>query len=389
MNKKIAMILLPLQVCPGESSVSTLLLNLAIENEIYNAMNITIISKYDKEALEKSKKYNNTNFTYIKLTKLDQLLIYVYRIIKKVFRKKIFFLDRYYYKCYKVCQKENFDNIIVEAGQYKSYKKYAEKLGKEKMILHLHQEDYTKECNDIFSKVICVSDYLKKYLIKNFNLKPEQVLVVKNAINIEKFKQKINISEKNKLRKKIGLSPTEFVVLFCGRIFESKGVLELIKSFKNMPSDIKLLVIGDLKSSSKEYENKIKKESNLLSDKVINTGYVKNENMHKYYQIADIQAIPSTWEEPAGLVAIEGMISGLPIVATKSGGMIEYINKDCAIIIEKEQALIENLEKAILKLYQNEKLRKIMSKNGINTAKQFNTKQYYVDFKDAINKLNN
>ena len=47
--KKIAMILVPLQVCPGESSVSTILSNLANENEKYNQMNITIISKYDEK----------------------------------------------------------------------------------------------------------------------------------------------------------------------------------------------------------------------------------------------------------------------------------------------------------------------------------------------------
>ena len=54
--KKIAMILVPLQVCPGESSVSALLMNLLEENEKYKKLNMTIFSKYSEEAKRKSEK---------------------------------------------------------------------------------------------------------------------------------------------------------------------------------------------------------------------------------------------------------------------------------------------------------------------------------------------
>ena len=107
--KKLALILLPLQVCPGDSSINTLLLHLASENEKYKKLNMTIFSKYSDKAEEESKNYPNTNFVYIKLTKLDEKLIFMYRVIKKIFKIKVPFLDRYYYKCYKVCKEKNFD----------------------------------------------------------------------------------------------------------------------------------------------------------------------------------------------------------------------------------------------------------------------------------------
>ena len=386
--KKIAMILLPLQVCPGESSVSTLLKILADENEIYQKSNITIFSRYDKTAKEKSKSYQKTKFQYIKYNKFDEFLLFIYRIIKKVFKVRIFFLDRYYYKCYKICKKEKFDNIIVEAGQYDSYRNYTKEFGKEKMVLHLHQEEYKKKYDEIFGKIICVSNYLKQHVMKNSDNIKKNILVLKNGIDLKNFNINVTNKEKKNLRKKLNIKEQDFVIIFCGRLFNGKGILELIECINKIQNkNIKLLIVGDLNNKKDKFKQLLNNKIHQNPEQFIITGYVKNDEIYRYYKISDLQVIPSICEEAAGLVAIEGMICGLPIIATKSGGMIEYIDETCATIVDKDNKLVSNLEKAILELYNDKEKCKIMGRNGKKRAKQFNEKKYYTDFVNLIERL--
>lgn len=82
------------------------------------------------------------------------------------------------------------------------------------------------------------------------------------------------------------------------------------------------------------------------TDRIRFTGYIENAELYQYYQCADMQVVPSMWEEAAGLVAIEGMLSGLPLVVTKSGGLVEYAPKEVAMQIERN-GIVENLKMAI------------------------------------------
>ncbi len=377
--KKIAMILVPLQVCPGESSLSALLMNLLEENEKQKKVNMMIFSKYSDEAERESKKYPNTKFTYIKLGKLDKVMIFLYRAIKKIFKKKIFFLDRYYYKCYKICQKEKFDKIIAEAGAYQSYEAYAERLGRDKMVLHLHQDNYEKKHEKIFSTVICVSEFLKRK-VEAVSQGRLLVNVLKNGINLEKFKRKVSAEQVQRLRDEMKLRAEDYVVIFCGRLFEGKGVLELIRSFKSLPDCLKLLIIGTFDDLNGEFAKDFQSEVGQLEDKVRVIGYVNYNEIYQYYALADLQVIPSKWEEAAGLVAIEGMVRGVPIIATKAGGMVEYIDDACALIIEKDNQLEKNIADAILQLYQDKERCKKMSEQGMQRAELFSKEKYYDDF---------
>ena len=69
--------------------------------------------------------------------------------------------------------------------------------------------------------------------------------------------------------------------------------------------------------------------------------------MHYIYQLADISVIPSLCEDAAPLVAVEAMASGLPLIVTKSGGIPEYVSRKCALILEKDNQLIPNLQKSL------------------------------------------
>lgn len=80
-------------------------------------------------------------------------------------------------------------------------------------------------------------------------------------------------------------------------------------------------------------------------EQIRNLGYIPNNALYRYYQASDLQVIPSLWKETAGIVAIEGMLSGLPLIVTRSGGMVEYVDETCAKILERDDRLVENLKK--------------------------------------------
>ena len=71
--------------------------------------------------------------------------------------------------------------------------------------------------------------------------------------------------------------------------------------------------------------------------------------MPEIYGLADVLVIPTLCQEAFGMVALEGMVMRVPIISTKSGGLVEVLNADTAILIDREN-IIDELECAMLKI---------------------------------------
>ena len=135
-------------------------------------------------------------------------------------------------------------------------------------------------------------------------------------------------------------------------------------------SDVKLLIVGSVsygETTTDKYTMKVHDIVNQYSERIITTGFVPYQEMYKYYSIADIQVIPSMWEEPFGLVAIEGMAQGLPIIATDSGGLNEILNDNNSIVIKRNN-IIKELEYAMERLCDNESLCNIIKSNAMDLS---------------------
>ena len=115
-------------------------------------------------------------------------------------------------------------------------------------------------------------------------------------------------------------------------------------------------------------------------DNVVYLGYIPNQIIHLYFGISDILSVPSVWEEGAGLVAVEGMAAGLPLIITQSGGMVEYVTDDCAVKLPINDELPKSLANAIVDLSNNPERRDAMGKAGRKRAERFTKKNYYKDF---------
>ena len=118
----------------------------------------------------------------------------------------------------------------------------------------------------------------------------------------------------------------------------------------------------------------------MVGDRVRFTGYVPNERLPAYYRLADLVCVPTLVEEAAGLVAVEAMACGRPVLATRSGGMPEYLEGSQAILVDRGPELTAQLGWAIRMLCEHPELRRQMGEAGVRTAQRFSTAAYYDAF---------
>ena len=186
------------------------------------------------------------------------------------------------------------------------------------------------------------------------------------------------------LRASLGFAPEDFVVLFCGRLEPDKGIHKLLEAMENIHDPrIKLLIVGSPffgRTQQSPFLRKLEQQAETLGDRVGFTGYVPNDSMPEYYRLADLVCVPTLVEEAAGLVAVEAMGCGRPVLATRSGGMPEYLDGSQAVLVDRDGNVAGQLSFAIRMLYEHPDLRAQMSTAGAKTAQRYSSARFYDDF---------
>lgn len=379
----------------GAEELLTILLN---ENQTQNSENeFYFVQKYlygqDAQYMSPNQ-YKNSKLVYVKY---NRFLTFIQRAFNKCLKilkiKRNFptvFPTNYHHKMFKEVKKIKPDIIIFEGQIDANIRKYQKTFGKSRLYLHLHIQDMDKVAMDKnVAGIIAVSDFVKKDY-ESFVHQPMDNYVLYNCVDENRFSHRLTAAERTAIRQKYHFTEHDFVVVFCGRIAPEKGIKELCESVLNADANVKLLIVGGVSSARKEtspYLQQIQKIANEHQDRIRFTGYVKNDELYQIYQSADVQVVPSIWEEAAGLVVIEGQLSGLPQIITKSGGMVEYANPDGCIVIDKDELLVGKMTEAIEKLQNNPQLAKKMGSVNQEFAKKFNKKSYYNNFNKIIQEI--
>jgi glycosyltransferase involved in cell wall biosynthesis len=157
-----------------------------------------------------------------------------------------------------------------------------------------------------FNKVVCVSNDLKRYMQEKYSVKKENLAVVYNGVKNPHFFPKFDINKKFKGD-----------LVFIGGIRPVKNLEIIISTMTVLPSYYTLTIIGDGPSKAK-IEN-IVAEMNL-SSRIRFLGFIHNayNKLSEY----DILIIPS-FHETFSLTALEALLTGIPVIATNSGGITE------------------------------------------------------------------
>ncbi len=376
----------------GAEELLTILLN---ENEKADSPDeFYFVQKY---CYGKEKKYmmpNNLQNSKLVYVRYNRFFNFFQRVVNKCLKilkiKKNYptvFPTDYHNQALKEIKKIDPDIIIFEGQVDANIPKYQKRFGKSKLYLHLHIQDLEKVAMDQnVAGIISVSNFINKDY-ESFVNKPMNNYVLLNSVDEDRFNKSITQNERTEIRKKFGFNADDFVVVFCGRIASEKGVKELCGAILASQPSVKLLIVGGVSSAKKQtssYQREIQRISSSSNNRIRFTGYINNKDLYKIYQSADIQTIPSLWEEAAGLVVIEGQLSGLPQIMTRSGGMQEYANQNGSIVLDKDQQVVQGLVAAIKILKENPQLLRKMGKSNKEYAKQFTKHNYYVNFKRII-----
>lgn len=108
------------------------------------------------------------------------------------------------------------------------------------------------------------------------------------------------------------------------------------------------------------YVEKIKKIARYYPNKVVFTGYIDNQELKKIYSISDCLIIPTQIEETFGVVALEAITMGIPVIASISGGLTEVLNEKCAFFVKRDRLYVKHLACAMRKILKDEELSKKM-----------------------------
>jgi len=222
-------------------------------------------------------------------------------------------------------------------------------------------------------KVICG---LEKYSV----LKSDQVVsstifhagMLASKYDMDKGKIKIlplGIEQKN-LQDMLeeGRGKSGFNVLYVSRLEHRKGTLTLIDALPGILRDRKDINIDFVGKDRKHAPGGIYHEEYFVNNypeyqnQVRFHGYVSDEELDAFYRNADLFVVPSVYES-FGLIYVEAMMHGLPVIATRGGGIPEVVidGEDGFLIREND---VEGLVEAFDRLYNDEELRKNMGKKA-------------------------
>jgi len=174
-------------------------------------------------------------------------------------------------------------------------------------------------------RIIAATEREKHQLISYYNASPEAISVIPCGVNLDIFQP----VDKEMARRQLGFDGAS-IALFVGRIDPLKGLDRLLvaMTWLRKKQEVHLVVVGGDEQSQPEMERLQQLAEKLhIEDSVTFTGVRRQEELPYYYSAADVCVIPSYYES-FGLVALESLACGTPVVATRVGGIEGVVSQD-------------------------------------------------------------
>lgn len=215
------------------------------------------------------------------------------------------------------------------------------------------------------SKVHCISNALAKKAVDYFNVDNGKIVVIANGVDIAKFNdaEKIKISNDKKR-----------IVMTVSRLTRKNNVEILLRAMKHVKK-ARLIVIGD--GPEKKALVKMKKELGIDAEFL---GNIKHSNLPGYLKNADV-FVRTPITEGLGIVFLEAMAAGVPIIASSTGGINDIVKDNVnGVIVSNKNA--REIAYAINKLLDDKKLRAWLIENGRRFVKEYDWQIVYEKTKE-------
>jgi len=226
--------------------------------------------------------------------------------------------------------------------------------------LYSYTRRLLKGCFRRLDGKIAVSQAAARLVAPHF---PGYYNIIPNGVDIERFSAPCDPFP--------SLNDGMLNILFVGRLEKRKGLRYLLRAFariKAVRPDARLVVVGSADPRQRRgYEGWVR-ESNLRD--VIFTGYVPLAELPRYHRSADVFCAPNTGNESQGIVLLEAMAAGLPVVASNIDGFAGVLTHGVEGLLVRPKDS-EALAEALLELATDADLRESMSAKARERAQHF------------------
>ena len=209
-----------------------------------------------------------------------------------------------------------------------------------------------------------------------------QVKVIPFGIDVNRFRQPAPACLRRAAELRACVAPP--VLLFVGRLVYYKGVDVLIDALPQCPGT--LVVVGD---GPLEAHLRRRALDRGVADRVRFVGHVPDADLPGYYRAADLFVLPSVaYTETFGVVQVEAMASGLPVVSTRLSTGVPWVNQDGVTGFTVEPGDADALATAIRRLADNPIERARLGRGASARARsQFSRERMIASFRDVVDEV--
>jgi glycosyltransferase involved in cell wall biosynthesis len=182
--------------------------------------------------------------------------------------------------------------------------------------------------------LLAVSRDMRETLIRDYGARPEDTHAIVNGINSQNFFPR----DRGECRRELGISPGQRLILYVGRLYRAKGLIELLDAFETLRADdpqIHLAIVGD-GVMKEELQQQI--GARQLQRGVRLLGGLEPRQVAVWLGAADLMCLPS-WSEGYPNVVVEAVCCGRPVVATDVGGTREIVNERNGVLVRPKDPL--------------------------------------------------
>lgn len=250
----------------------------------------------------------------------------------------------------------------------------AKKISKKPLLVHVHSTETDRSGGhsinpEVFKiekggvekadKIIAVSQFTKSQILRNYNVSQDKVSVVYNAIDKSEFSTNNQDEDYPDFNNKK-------IVLFLGRITLHKGPDYFIKAAKKVldhRDDVIFVVSG-----SGDMENQVVEQAADLgiADKVLFTGFLRDEKLKKIYKMAALYVMPSV-SEPFGITPLESLACKTPVIVSNQSGVSEILHH----CLKVDFWDVDEMANKIISVLDNEELKECLADNGFLEIDKF------------------
>ncbi len=214
-------------------------------------------------------------------------------------------------------------------------------------------------------KIIAVSQLVKSQISEHYGVDPTRICVVPNGVDLHIFAKVGDDGRREGLRGQLGISNADFVMLFVGNEFARKGLHVVIKAMARFSQfRLRLVVVGgDEPGPFQSLACELRVDGNVF--------FVgRNTNPEDYFAMADAFVFP-TFYEPFGIVIVEAMAAGIPVITSADAGAVEGATSGVQAMLLQDPHSTEELTSKLKVLIEDKDLRLKMVEDARSYASHF------------------